>query len=110
MEKKGQCFEKAVKAIIDFAGLESEWCLVHGVVTGTAGPHKGQQFSHAWIENDHIVWDVESEQVAWKEHYYKFGKIKDTVKYTKLEAITAMLESEHYGPWDSRFYRDDLVG
>ena len=108
----GRCFESAGKALLMPPDINfvTGWKLAHGVVTGTKGIVKVRKYSHAWIENDTLVYDGETRSLYLKDTFYEAGNVCDVCRYDKREALEAMLDSGHYGPWNPRFYKSDLMG
>lgn len=99
VKAKGQCYEKAAKAIIqglDIPALR----LCHGQPVGQ-GPIEGIKHGHAWLELGDIVIDPSTGGVFRTEQYYRIGQIKnkEVKRYTRLEAIRMLVQTEHYGPW-----------
>ena len=89
-------------SIVNAMGL-TNLHLVHGTVTRKPD---GLEHSHAWIEGeskllgrmciDHAngrAFELPAEV------YYALGKIKNTKRYKKEEARSALLKAESYGPW-----------
>jgi hypothetical protein len=87
-----------------------EWHLVHGLVTGTMGPAKGTQFTHAWLECPHlgVVWDVEDKIVP-IELYYRVGNVQNEIHYdSKADVIGLALLHGDWGPWDEILRNHDI--
>ena len=97
--KKGNCFQNAGNAIIEYG---NNFVLVHGLPTGTGGLVEGRQFAHAWIENPDSgnVYDTEADLIIPIELYYAIGQIEYAVKYDYQSAQKMMLKTGNYGPWD----------
>lgn len=51
--------------------------LVHAEVTGYA-PIEGVRYAHAWVEDDHLVYDYSNGNSLWilKEKYYEIGQVR----------------------------------
>lgn len=99
--KLGDCYEASADYVLAHEGT----ILCHGIVTGTAGEVEGIQYGHAWVEfedGDHLVLDVANGSVDEIPRilYYKLGQIEKVVTYTRDELCEAIMENEHYGPWD----------
>jgi len=91
----GDCFEVAGRIVIDNNG---ETMLCHGTVVAKGVPrHK-----HAWVEMGDVCIDRSNGHnvTMRKNEYYKLGKVKDIVTYTKIQACELMLKTEHFGPWE----------
>jgi len=80
----------------------SGWDLVHGIAVVAAGPHKGKDFGHAWLEKGDEVYDAASGNYLPTPIYYYFGKISYTVKYSKDQVGEMIDKFRHYGPWDEK--------
>lgn len=98
--KKGNCYEANAELFLNYFANRPEVRLVHGTVyhpkTGWHG--------HCWIETGDTIIDAANKtmNILQKDKYYTIGKIKDTTKYTRKEAIRKMLETQHYGPWEEK--------
>ena len=106
-KQHGDCYVVAGKIAmgskkIDFIGTPY---LVHAQVEGQ-GTIKGIKYGHAWVEDDIFVYDYSNgrELVVPKKLYYAMGNIKQIkpqyYKYTFNDAMTKMIETQHYGSWD----------
>ena len=99
---KGNCYEAAARFVIGNARCP-EIRLVHGEVTGQ-GPIAGIRYGHAWVEIGDAVIDPSNGRIvcARKDAYYAIGKITGGVAlYSPAEARRLMLETLHYGPWET---------
>jgi hypothetical protein len=102
------CYENAVEYMYRRKQLNDmmDLTLVQGIVTGTGGEVEGVQYGHAWVEEGDIcidvAADVDSPVYVRKDTYYEVGKIDPDMcnRYDHYEMAVAMLEWEHYGPWD----------
>ena len=85
--------------------------LVHGLVTPVIGPLENITYNHAWIEiNDKVIdRTIQSEKMQEmdKETYYVIGRIEVTYKYERMEVIKTSLETETYGPWESKLLENE---
>ena len=102
MMGEGNCYEAAAKLLYAHRSC-SGIVLVHGTVTGQ-GPIAGIRYGHAWIEIGDVVLDPSNGRFvcARTSAYYAVGEISEPVAcYAFEEAARQMLETRHYGPWDS---------
>ena len=102
MMGEGDCYEAAAKLLYAHRSCPGI-VLVHGTVTGQ-GPIAGIRYGHAWIEIGDVVLDPSNGRFvcARKAAYYAVGEIAEPVtRYAFEEAARQMLETRHYGPWDS---------
>ena len=97
--RTGSCFEDAGKRITD-PFKPSDWTLVHGLPFNSA---VGMRMPHGWLEKGDTVWDPNIDDEFDRGFYYAMGDIKDTVKYTRFEAMNMMVEHGTYGWWDDMF-------
>jgi len=110
----GDCYEAAVGLLLDLKidGTVENATLVHGLVTGTDGEVEGVRYGHAWVEIGDAVFDYSNGRkiVLRREHYYEVGNItdEDTTRYSWDEARAALLENETYGPWEDRFFYEEV--
>lgn len=113
MEKNGDCYEAAFKALAAMEEELRENCrLVHGVAVNT-GEAEGCRMGHAWIEQHQffhghdfvLVYDCSNDHDALipAALYYLAGQIDPTesVEYTYEQALDACMRAETYGPWHS---------
>ena len=97
---EGECFEIAGMAIV--AKMDPDAFLVHAEVEGQ-GPVAGRRFPHAWIEIGDNVYDYSGNRhVGPKEPYYALGKPTEIRRYTRIEAMVHIVETEHWGPWEDK--------
>jgi hypothetical protein len=97
--RTGNCFEDAGKRVTD-PFKPSDWTLVHGL---PFNPAVGMRMPHGWLEKAGTVWDPTAGAEFDKDFYYAMGKIEDTVRYTRVEAMNMMVEHGTYGYWDEMF-------
>ena len=103
MNGEGDCYEAAAKLLYAHRSCPGI-ALVHGTVTGQ-GPVAGIRYGHAWVEVGDVVLDPSNGRfvVARKPAYYAAGEINEPVmRYTFAEAAREMIETGHYGPWETR--------
>ena len=99
---KGDCYEAAARFVIGNS-LCPGIVLAHGEVTGQ-GPIAGIRYGHAWAEIGEAVIDPSNGRIVCtrKDAYYGIGKITGgVVRYSPAEARRLMLDTLHYGPWES---------
>ena len=99
----GDCYEAAAKLLEAHRGCPGI-ALAHGTVTGQ-GRIAGVRYGHAWVEVGDVVLDPSNGRfvVARKPAYYAVGQITEPVaRYTFAEAARRMVETGHYGPWETR--------
>ena len=98
----GDCYQAAANIVVDL-DEDTDLILVHGIVTGQ-GPIEGVEYGHAWVEDGGMVIDKSNGRdiTMPKAMYYGLGNIhkRNTIRYTREEAVKKMLDSGHYGPWD----------
>ena len=100
---RGDCYEAAAKLLYAHRSCPGI-VLVHGTVTGQ-GPIAGIRYGHAWVEIGDVVLDPSNGRFvcARKSAYYAVGQITEpTARYEFDEAARQMLETRHYGPWETR--------
>ena len=105
----GDCYAAAATYLMEAPDEPNmERWLVHGIVTGTGGPHKGQRFGHAWVEEcEGDVWFV-VDKANGKDHcvprsmYYAIGQIdgEATAIYSSEDMIHKLVSTQHWGPWE----------
>jgi len=102
MTGEGDCYEAAAKLLYAHRSCLGI-VLVHGTVTGQ-GPIAGICYGHAWIEIGDVVLDPSNGRFvcARKADYYAVGEISEPVtRYDFEAAARQMLETRHYGPWET---------
>ena len=102
MTGEGDCYEAAAKLLYTHRSCPGI-VLVHGTVTGH-GPIAGIRYGHAWIEIGDVVLDPSNGRFvcARKSTYYAVGEIREPVaRYDFEAAARQMLETRHYGPWET---------
>lgn len=83
--------------------------LVHGIALGPSGPHEGEPFAHAWVEEDDVAWDcgmLDGQRVYYsleRGEFYASLRIQDFTRYTLREAWQENQRSGHYGPWKAEY-------
>jgi hypothetical protein len=115
MTKKGQCYRNSIELLarlkrdplyaaqdaLDQKVIDSA-CLVHGDVTASTGPEKGQRFQHAWVEAGGYVMDGDSANpvARTKEEFRQEFSAIERVRYNLEEAEGLAREFGYIGPWD----------
>jgi hypothetical protein len=102
MKGEGDCYEAAAKLLYAHRSCPGI-VLVHGTVTGQ-GPIAGMRYGHAWLEVGDVVLDASNGRFVCtrKSTYYAAGEIRDPVaRYDFEAAARQMLETRHYGPWET---------
>ena len=112
--KNGDCYMNAANSILTSTG---DARLVHGTVSGQ-GILQGIRFTHAWVEYGGIpplVYDpsvIRNQSSCGtiqdkglhicRDKYYDLGEIREEEvrRYTRQEAVEALLKYEHWGPWE----------
>jgi hypothetical protein len=122
MSKYGNCFENALRYLID-ASIDTpkrDLTLVHATVVGCGGNVKGVSYSHAFlIERTPIpvvegqfhigdpfiefavdaTKDINKPTIALLSMYRKIGNITNEIHYCGGEASEMMRIHDNYGPW-----------
>ena len=82
--------------------------LVHGLVSGQ-GKLEGIKYNHAWVEDDHIVYDYSNNRNIQlpKSLYYRIGDIQkgEVYKYNFEEVNKNSLKYKTYGPWEPKLLK-----
>ena len=97
----GDCYAANGRWMIGKDGYQ----LVHGVAIL---PRDGKPFWHCWIEKGNQVLDFSNGKTIKisKKKYYELGGIPVSgymnYLYTPAEAAKKMVETGHWGPWDSK--------
>jgi hypothetical protein len=102
---RGSCYAAAM-LMLENTDLPIETCrLCHGVARLTVPPYC--EFGHAWVEVEDggtFIFDGRF-PTTWvpKSVYFAVGQIRleNVKRYTLSEARKMVLETEHYGPWDT---------
>lgn len=105
----GDCFETSLQGILDGSvkldngatvKLDSDARLVHGVVWNNK---ERVWMTHGWIEpNPSTCLNTATgyARVTMRSLYYEAGRVKETIRYTRHEAMLQVLHTKHYGPWN----------
>jgi hypothetical protein len=94
-KRLGQCYKLSAQYIMDHPG--SAHTLVHGTIQG--GDHP--PIDHAWVVLDSgKVWEPASNK-EYEPALFSLAFHPVTLRtYTGTEAMTQMVKTGHYGPWD----------
>ena len=84
--------------------------VVHAICLAPEGPHKGQQFSHGWVEVDRkfvvqagmINGEKDFFVVRRCEHYAEL-RVQVSTVYALDEVILKNRVSMHFGPWEPSY-------
>jgi hypothetical protein len=83
--------------------------LVHGVLLAPSGPHEGEPFAHAWVEEAGEVWNsglLEGQLIYYavdRDEWYREMRLQDSTRYSPRAAWEANERSGHNGPWEERY-------
>jgi hypothetical protein len=83
--------------------------LVHGIATATSGPHLGEPYAHAWVEEADLCWDAgiwRGQHLSYAvEHdeYYASLQVQTTTRYTVFEAYIQNKLWATFGPWRDEY-------
>lgn len=92
----GECFPYAYRLQKEKGGT-----LVHGTVTD---PWKKKSYPHAWIEKGGKIYDWQTQESRKEnpltvQEFKELYNPKDTIEFTKDDALFAIAHTHHYGPW-----------
>ncbi len=100
----GDCYQANGNFIITKMG-DNDFKLCHGVAILRTDR---RPFGHCWIEKGGAVLDFSNGKTiaTTKRRYYELGGIPypgyKTYTYTPAEAAKKMVDTGHWGPWDSK--------
>ena len=100
----GDCYQANGNYIITKMG-DNDFKLCHGVAILRTDR---RPFGHCWIEKGGGVLDFSNGKAiaTTKRRYYELGEIpvkgNKTYTYTPTEAAKKMVDTGHWGPWDSK--------
>lgn len=105
----GDCYVAAYKFFnSNHTDGHGEMFLVHGLVSGQ-GKLEGIKYNHAWVEDDHIVYDYSNNRNIQlpKSLYYRIGEIQkgEVYKYNFDEVNKNSLKYKTYGPWEPKLLK-----
>lgn len=108
------CFDDALDYLTERAkrdGWElvaSALVVVHAICLAPDGPHRGEQFAHAWVEEGPTLWQggiLEGQRVFWgasAEEVRAELRVQMEKRYTPAEAAILNRTHNTFGPWDPR--------
>lgn len=116
----GQCFDDVLdhQAILmkEAANLAARQYICHGICLAPEGPHEGEPFAHAWVEDPDdqqtyqsglMVQDDGRIVKVWyglrTDDFYAFLRVQERTRYTLLEALWKNWTTNHYGPWVEKY-------
>ena len=101
MKGNGDCYQVAGNLIVDINDDKAFLC--HGTATGQ-GPIVGIKHGHAWVElGDKVIDKSNGNNLCMdKDVYYRIGKIENVKRYSRKEAISNLIKTEHFGPWRNK--------
>ena len=100
----GDCYQANAKEIMYNDKLKGA-VLIHGIALLSTD---GKPFGHCWIEKGGSILDFSNGKkiATTKKKYYELGGIPvsgyKNYFYTPAEAAKKMVETGHWGPWDSK--------
>jgi hypothetical protein len=78
-----------------FQILNSDWTMVHGIVTLKTG----EEYKHAFCEKDGMVYDPVFDEFYDKEAYYEHYDVHGAKYYTIIDATVESFKYGTCGPW-----------
>ena len=97
----GECFNKTADYALDHWDESDDVKIIHGLIIGQ-GPIEGILHGHAWLQKGDQVIDLENNISLDVSTYEALAQIKYKKEYTIKEALKAMSEAGHKGPWDRK--------
>lgn len=106
-----ECFTDSMEFIDHIAKMCPEivhrLTLVHGICLS----ENGREFAHAWCEDKEYgvvifsgIYMGETVYLAAPfENYFKVFKVKESTRYTVMEAVKNNLGTVHFGPWEEKY-------
>tara|TARA_B100000508_G_C11210774_1_gene157512 strand:+ start:101 stop:418 length:318 start_codon:yes stop_codon:yes gene_type:complete len=100
----GDCYQANGNFIITKMG-DNDFKLCHGVALLASDK---KPFGHCWVEKGGAILDFSNGKkiATTKKKYYELGGIPvsgyKNYLYTPAEAAKKMVETGHWGPWDSK--------
>jgi hypothetical protein len=80
--------------------------LVHAICLAAEGPHAGEPFAHAWVEEDGRCGSaglLDGGERIWmtvaREEWYAAHRVQQSTRYTLRDVWRENQQSGHYGPW-----------
>jgi hypothetical protein len=111
----GRCFDDALEfvesRVIENPALahEATLTLVHGIALAPSGPHEGEPFAHAWVEEGETVWGaglLDGRRIYFpveRAGFYECLRIRSATRYTIREAAEENFRTNNYGPWKPEY-------
>ena len=72
-QRMGRCYELTGKFVTHG---NFDWSAVYGVLIPDRGRHAGQNYEHAWLERDAMVYDLVINMVATRNAYYRLYQVE----------------------------------
>lgn len=102
----GDCYEANGSYMLNQSMFDgSDYLLCHGIAILTTD---GKPFGHCWLEKGNMVLDFSNGNAIAidRKKYYKLGgmpvKGYKTYKYNFKEMRKKIVDTGHWGPWDSK--------
>jgi hypothetical protein len=82
--------------------------IVHGILLAPEGPHEGEPFAHAWVEDpaDNRIYQSalldDGTKVWWScawEEFERLMRPQHVTRYSLERAYILNWQTEHFGPW-----------
>lgn len=83
--------------------------LVHGILIAPNGPHQGEPYAHAWVEEEDVCIEagiIDGERFWYRvqrDEYYATRLVQETTRYTLKQAWIENRIAETYGPWKPEY-------
>ena len=107
-----ECFDDALTNLIHIMQRDGREIVLRGdllIVHGIIAPD-GEDLAHAWLERDGkvVIFSgiLKGDKTMFEcdlSEYYKESVVKETTKYTLLQAFAEETRTGHYGPWVERY-------
>ena len=104
----GDCFRVAALLCAEMASAGHDTRLVHGTPVLEAGPHVGERYWHAWVEDTMasgfttcLDYSNGHRFVLQRAAYYRRGQLEQhhVYRYSPHSAHTHAAVAGHWGPW-----------
>jgi len=104
------CFDDVLDHQVELARRDPEACarqrIVHGICLAPEGPHAGEPFAHAWVEDGDLLYQsglLADGRKVWfgvdRAVWYAALRVQAATHYTFEQARALNWQHEHYGPW-----------
>jgi hypothetical protein len=110
---KGHCYERASLFMMKLPEAERErYVLCHGILIN---PAAGNKFGHAWVEDTREMETLEfapRRRVPIRRRVSTFERLYRpllVLRYSVADTFRLGSEARHHGPWDERFFADDVA-